>query len=58
MSDTTVGYAAVDRKVKSEAGNRAFALDSFTAAAWRAYLTRLIGRTCGSWPSAAPPQAV
>ncbi|MEU5554252.1 tyrosine-type recombinase/integrase [Micromonospora sp. NPDC047793] len=40
LQRTTVGYDAVDKKVKSESGNRTFALDSFTAAAWRAYLTR------------------
>ncbi|MET7951053.1 tyrosine-type recombinase/integrase [Micromonospora sp. NPDC005324] len=40
LQRTTVGYEAVDKKVKSESGNRTFALDSFTAAAWRTYLAR------------------
>ncbi|MFY1658794.1 site-specific integrase [Micromonospora sp. WMMD1274] len=40
LQRTTVGYEAVDKKVKSESGNCTFALDSFTAAAWRAYLAR------------------
>ncbi|MFV2019388.1 site-specific integrase [Micromonospora sp. LOL_023] len=53
LQRTTVGYEAVDKKVKSEAGNRTFALDSFTAAAWRAYLARRARwqlASGGSWP--------
>jgi|GEM_PF-3591016 len=53
LQGTTVGYEAVDKKVKSEAGNRTFALDSFTAAAWRAYLARRARwklASGGSWP--------
>ncbi|MEU4218920.1 tyrosine-type recombinase/integrase [Actinoplanes sp. NPDC026623] len=40
LQRTTDGYEPVDKKVKSDSGNRTFALDSFTLAAWRAYLAR------------------
>ena len=51
---TTVGYQAVDKKVKTESGNRTFALDSFTAAAWRAHLARRARwqlASGGNWPN-------
>ncbi|GIM90163.1 site-specific integrase [Paractinoplanes toevensis] len=54
LQRTTDGYDPVDKKVKSESGNRTFALDSFTVAAWRAYLARRARwqLVCGSkWPN-------
>ncbi|WP_019901928.1 tyrosine-type recombinase/integrase [Salinispora arenicola] len=54
LQRTTDGYDAVDKKVKSESGNRTFALDSFTAAAWKAYLARRARwqLACGTkWPN-------
>jgi len=50
---TVDGYDPIDKKVKSEAGERTFALDSHTSAAWRAYLVRRAGwqLACGDkWP--------
>jgi integrase len=40
LQRTTDGYEPVDKKVKSESGNRTFALDSFTVTAWHAHLAR------------------
>ncbi|WP_250002095.1 site-specific integrase [Actinoplanes sp. M2I2] len=51
LQRTTDGYKPVDKKVKSEAGNRTFALDSFTVTAWRSYLARR-----ASWQLVSGPQ--
>lgn len=54
LQRTTVGYEPVDKEVKSESGNRTFALDSFTVAAWRAHLARRARwqLVCGAkWPN-------
>ncbi|MFY1674060.1 tyrosine-type recombinase/integrase [Plantactinospora sp. WMMB334] len=53
LQRTVNGYDPVDKKVKSEAGDRTFALDRHTVAAWRAYLARRARwqLVCGSeWP--------
>lgn len=53
LQRTVDGYEPIDKKVKSEAGDRTFALDSHTVAAWRAHLARRARwqLVCGSnWP--------
>jgi integrase len=53
LQRTVDGYEPIDKKVKSDAGDRTFALDSHTVAAWRAYLARRARwqLVCGStWP--------
>jgi integrase len=53
LQRTVDGYDPIDKKVKSEAGDRTFTLDTHTVAAWRAYLARRARwqLVCGSkWP--------